>query len=58
MTEYKMLRHGSTLADIYRYLCSEYKYSYNDWYSKKVNSISNKICVEHTNHDYAICQTV
>ena len=50
--------YSSTLADNYRYLCSKYKYSYNDWYSKDVNSMLNKICVEDTNHDYAICQTV
>ena len=25
---------------------------------KDVNSMLNKICVEYTNHDYAICQTV
>ena len=55
-----MLSPSSTLADNYRYLCSKYKYSYNDWYStcKDVNSMLNKICVEYTNHDYASCQTV
>ena len=58
ITEYKMLSPRSTLADNYRYLCGKYKYSYNDWYSKDVNSMLNKICVEYTNHDYAICQTV
>ena len=46
-----MLSPSSTLADNYRYLCSKYKYSYNDWYSKDVNSMLNKICVEYTNHD-------
>ena len=40
------------------YLCSKYKYSYNDWYRIDVNSMLNKSCVEYTNHDYAICQTV
>ena len=57
-----MLSPRSTLADNYRYLCGKYKYSYNDWYSKDVNSIIvcyncmlNKICVECTNHIYAIC---
>ena len=58
ITEYKILSPRSTLADNYRYLCGKYKYSYNDWYSKDVNSMLNKICVEYTNHDYAICQTV
>ena len=42
------------MSYIYRYLCSKYKYSYSDWYSKDVNSMLNKICVEYTNHDYAI----
>ena len=60
-----MLSPRSTLADNYRYLCGKYKYNdwyskykYNDWYSKDVNSMLNKICVEYTNHNYAICQTV
>ena len=41
ITEYKMLSPRSTLADNYRYLCGKYKYSYNDWYSKDVNSMLN-----------------
>ena len=45
ITKYKMLSPRSTLADSYRYLCGKYKYSYNDWYSKDVNSMLNKICV-------------
>ena len=53
-----MLSPTSTLADNYRYLCSKYKYSYNDWYSKDVHSMLNNICVEYTNHAYGICQTV
>ena len=53
-----MLSPRSTLVNNYRYLCSKYKYSYNDWYSKDVSSMLNKICVEYSNHDYAICQTV
>ena len=47
ITEYKMLSPRTTLADNYRYLCAKYKYSYNDWYSKNVNSMLNKICVEY-----------
>ena len=43
-----MLSPRSTLADNYRYLCAKYKYS------KNVNSMPNKMCVEYTNHDYAI----
>ena len=31
-----MLSPRSTLADNYRYLCSKYKYSYNDWYNRDV----------------------
>ena len=31
-----MLSPSSTLADTYRYLCSKYKYSYNDCYCKDV----------------------
>ena len=34
ITWYKMLSPISTLADNYRYLCSKYMFSYNDWYSK------------------------
>ena len=54
-----MLSLRSTLANNYRYLCSKYKYSYNERYSKDVNtSILNRNCVEYKNHDYAICQPV
>ena len=38
ITEYKMLSLRSTLANNYRYLCSKYKYSYNERYSKDVNT--------------------
>ena len=47
ITEYKMLSPSTRLADNYRYLCSKYKYSYNEWYSKDVNSMLNKTCVEY-----------
>ena len=57
VTTYKLLCPRSTIADNYKYLCCKYRIAHADWHNN-VNFLMKKICVEYTNHDYSVCNTV
>ena len=57
VTTYKLLCPRSTISDNYKYLCCKYRIAHADW-NNNVNFLMKKICVEYTNHDYSVCNTV
>ena len=54
VTTYKLLCPRSTIADNYKYLYCKYRIAHADL----IIFLMKKICVEYTNHDYSVCNTV